>query len=80
MCCLRPRASYGSGAPLMVVNKSTVPLGSEDYVKTLGPPPLPENLQPPQNVTNCTLFMVCQPAKPVIQELIVSHVTETSYP
>jgi hypothetical protein len=35
MCCLRPRASYGSGAPLMVVNKSTVPVGSEDNVSML---------------------------------------------
>jgi NAD(P)-dependent dehydrogenase (short-subunit alcohol dehydrogenase family) len=51
-----------------------------NFFRTLDPPPPPENLQPPENVANCILFMVCQPAESVIQELIVTPVTETSYP
>ncbi len=51
-----------------------------NFFRTLDPPPPPENLQPPENVASCILFMVCQPAESVIQELIVTPVTETSYP
>jgi len=43
-------------------------------------PTPPENLQPPENVAACILFMVCQPAESVIHELIVTPMTETSYP
>ncbi len=51
-----------------------------NFFKTLDPPPPLENLQPPENVANCILFMICQPAESVVQELIVTPVTETSYP
>ena len=51
-----------------------------NFFRTLDPPPPPENLQPPENVANCILFMVCQPAESVIHELIVTPMTETSYP
>lgn len=51
-----------------------------NFFRTLDPPPPPENLQPPQNVANCILFMVCQPAESVIHELIVTPMSETSYP
>lgn len=51
-----------------------------NFFKTLDPPPPPENLQPPENVANCILFMICQPAESVIHELIVTPMTETSYP
>jgi NAD(P)-dependent dehydrogenase (short-subunit alcohol dehydrogenase family) len=51
-----------------------------NFFRTLDPPPPPENLQPPQNVANCILFMVCQPPESVIHELIVTPMTETSYP
>ena len=51
-----------------------------NFFKTLDPPPPPENLQPPENVANCILFMVCQPAESVIHELIVTPMSETSYP
>jgi NADP-dependent 3-hydroxy acid dehydrogenase YdfG len=51
-----------------------------NFFRTLDPPPPPENLQPPENVAACILFMVCQPEESVIQELIVTPMTETSYP
>ena len=51
-----------------------------NFFRTLDPPPSPENLQPPENVANCILFMVCQPPESVIHELIVTPMTETSYP
>ncbi len=51
-----------------------------NFFRTLDPPPPPETLQPPENVANCILFMVCQPAESVIHELIVTPMTETSYP
>jgi NAD(P)-dependent dehydrogenase (short-subunit alcohol dehydrogenase family) len=51
-----------------------------NFFKTLDPPPPPENLQPPENVAACILFMVCQPAGSIIHELIVTPMTETSYP
>ncbi len=51
-----------------------------NFFRTLDPPPPPENLQPPENVAACILFMVCQPAESVIHELIVTPMTETSYP
>jgi NAD(P)-dependent dehydrogenase (short-subunit alcohol dehydrogenase family) len=51
-----------------------------NFFRTLDPPPPPENLQPPENVANCILFMVCQPSESVIHELIVTPMTETSYP
>lgn len=51
-----------------------------NFFRTLDPPPPPENLQPPENVANCILFMICQPSESVIHELIVTPITETSYP
>ena len=51
-----------------------------NFFKTLDPPPPPEILQPLENVANCILFMICQPAESVIHELIVTPMTETSYP
>lgn len=51
-----------------------------NFFRTLDPPPPPENLQPPENVANSILFMLCQPAESVIHELIVTPITETSYP
>jgi NAD(P)-dependent dehydrogenase (short-subunit alcohol dehydrogenase family) len=51
-----------------------------NFFRTLDPPPPPENLQPPENVAACILFMVCQPPESVIHELIVTPMTETSYP
>ncbi len=51
-----------------------------NFFRTLDPPPPPENLQPPENVASSILFMVCLPAESVIHELIVTPMTETSYP
>jgi len=51
-----------------------------NFFRILDPPPPPENLQSPENVAACILFMVCQPEESVIQELIVTPMTETSYP
>jgi len=51
-----------------------------NFFRTLDLPPPPENLQPPENVAACILFMVCQPEESVIQALIVTPMTETSYP
>ncbi len=51
-----------------------------NFFRTLDPPPPPENLQPPENVANAILFMVCMPEDSVVHELIVTPITETSYP
>ena len=51
-----------------------------NFFKALDPPPDPANLQPPENVANTILFMVCQPSETVIHEVIVTPMTETSYP
>lgn len=51
-----------------------------NFFKALDPPPPPENLQPPETVARSILFMVSQPFDSVIHELIVTPMTETSYP
>jgi NAD(P)-dependent dehydrogenase (short-subunit alcohol dehydrogenase family) len=51
-----------------------------NFFKALDPPPPPENLQPPETVARSILFMVCQPLDSVIHELIVTPITETSFP
>ncbi len=51
-----------------------------NFFRTLDPPPDPATLQPPENVANTILFMVCQPPETVIHEVIVTPITETSYP
>ena len=51
-----------------------------NFFAALDPPPPPENLQPPETVARSILFMVSQPLDSVIHELIVTPMTETSYP
>jgi NAD(P)-dependent dehydrogenase (short-subunit alcohol dehydrogenase family) len=51
-----------------------------NFFKALDPPPPPENLQPPETVARSIVFMVSQPLDSVIHELIVTPMTETSYP
>jgi NAD(P)-dependent dehydrogenase (short-subunit alcohol dehydrogenase family) len=51
-----------------------------NFFRTLDPPPPPENLQPPENVANAILFMVGVPEESVVHELIITPMTETSYP
>jgi NAD(P)-dependent dehydrogenase (short-subunit alcohol dehydrogenase family) len=51
-----------------------------NFFEALDPPPPPENLQPPETVARSILFMVSQPLDSVIHELIVTPITETSYP
>jgi NAD(P)-dependent dehydrogenase (short-subunit alcohol dehydrogenase family) len=51
-----------------------------NFFKALDPPPPPEKLQPPETVARSILFMICQPLDSVIHELIVTPMTETSYP
>lgn len=51
-----------------------------NFFRTLDPPPDPKTLQPPETVANTLLFMVCQPSDSVIQESVVTPMTETSYP
>ena len=51
-----------------------------NFFAALEPPPPPENLQPPETVARSILFMVSQPLDSVIHELIVTPMTETSYP
>lgn len=51
-----------------------------NFFRTLDPPPDPATLQPPENVARTILFMVCQPSETVIQEVIITPITETSYP
>src|SRR5829696_816903 len=51
-----------------------------NFFKALDPPPPPENLQPPETVARSILFMISQPLDSVIQELVVTPMTETSFP
>ncbi len=51
-----------------------------NFFKALDPPPPPENLQPPETVARSILFMISQPLDSVIHELVVTPMTETSYP
>ena len=51
-----------------------------NFFAALDPPPPPENLQPPDTVAKSILFMLSQPQDSVIHELIVTPMTETSYP
>ena len=65
------------GVRVMVV----VPGGMRtNFFKALDPPPPPENLQPPETVARSILFMISQPLDSVIHELVVTPITETSYP
>lgn len=51
-----------------------------NFFAALDPPPPPKNLQPPETVAGSILFMLSQPLDSVIHELIVTPVTETSFP
>jgi NAD(P)-dependent dehydrogenase (short-subunit alcohol dehydrogenase family) len=51
-----------------------------NFFAALDPPPPPENLQPPETVARSILFMISQPLDSVIHELIVTPMTEISYP
>ena len=51
-----------------------------NFFKALVPPPPPENLQPPETVARSILFMISQPLDSVIHELVVTPMTETSFP
>jgi NAD(P)-dependent dehydrogenase (short-subunit alcohol dehydrogenase family) len=51
-----------------------------NFFKALDPPPPPENLQPPETVARSILFMISQPLDSVIHELVVTPMTETSFP
>ena len=51
-----------------------------NFFAALDPPPPPENLQLPETVARSILFMLSQPLDSVIHELIVTPMTETSYP
>jgi NAD(P)-dependent dehydrogenase (short-subunit alcohol dehydrogenase family) len=51
-----------------------------NFFAALDPPPPPENLQPPETVARSILFMISQPLDSVIHELVVTPMTETSYP
>ena len=51
-----------------------------NFFKAMDPPPPPENLQPPETVARSILFMISQPLDSVIHELVVTPMTETSFP
>ena len=51
-----------------------------NFFAALDPPPPPENLQPPETVAGSILFMLSQPPDSVIHELIVTPMSETSFP
>lgn len=75
------QALHAEGREHGVRAMAVIPGGMRtNFFKTLDPPPPPENLQSPGTVANSILFMVCQPAESVIQELIITPMTETSYP
>jgi NADP-dependent 3-hydroxy acid dehydrogenase YdfG len=50
------------------------------FFDRLDPPPDPANLQDPVNVARVILFVLAQPEETAIQEVIVTPLTETSWP
>ncbi len=72
---------HAEGRKYGVRAMAVVPGGMRtNFFEALDPPPPPENLQPPETVARSILFMISQPLDSVIHELIVTPMTETSYP
>lgn len=75
------RALGVDGRPHGVKATALVPGGMRThFFDRLDPPPDTTNLQDPYNVARTILFVLAQPAECAIQEVIVTPLTETSWP
>lgn len=75
------RALGVEGRPHGIKATALVPGGMRTrFFDRLDPPPDPTNLQDPANVARVILFVLAQPPESAIQEVIVTPLTETSWP
>ena len=75
------RAIGVEGRPHRIKATALVPGGMlTHFFDRLDPPPDPANLQDPVNVARVILFVLAQPEETAIQEVIVTPLTETSWP
>lgn len=75
------RALGVEGRPHGIKATALVPGGMRThFFDRLDPPPDLTNLQDPYNVARAILFVLSQPAECAVQELIVTPLTETSWP
>ncbi len=75
------RAVGVEGRPHGIKATALVPGGMRThFFDQLDPPPDSSNLQDPDNVARVILFVLSQPAECAVQEVIVTPLTETSWP
>ncbi len=75
------RAIGVEGRPYGIKSTAMVPGGMRThFFDRLDPPPDVSILQDPRNVAEIILFVLSQPPEAVIQEVIVTPLTETSWP
>jgi NAD(P)-dependent dehydrogenase (short-subunit alcohol dehydrogenase family) len=75
------RALGVEGRPYGVKATALVPGGMRThFFDSLDPPPDLSTLQDPKNVARVILFVLSQPAECAVQEVIVTPLTETSWP
>ena len=75
------RALGVEGRPYGIKATTLVPGGMQThFFDRLDPPPNPANLQDPFNVARTILFVLAQPPECAVQEVIVTPITETSWP
>lgn len=75
------RALGVEGRPHRIKATALVPGGMQThFFDRLDPPPDPTNLQDPGNVARVILFVLSQPPETAVQEVIVTPITETSWP
>jgi len=75
------RALGVEGRPFGVKATALVPGGMRThFFDRLDPPPDPTKLQDPYNVARTILFVLAQPAECAVQEVIVTPLSETSWP
>ena len=75
------RAIGVEGRPHRIKATALVPGGMQThFFDQLDPPPDPTNLQDPKNVARVILFVLSQPVETAVQEVIVTPLTETSWP
>lgn len=75
------RALGVEGRPHRIKATALVPGGMRThFFDRLDPPPDPTNLQDPLNVARAILFVLSQPVESAVQEVIVTPLTEMSWP
>lgn len=75
------RALGVEGRPFSIRTSLIVPGGMRTpFFDRLEVPPDPNNLQPPENVAKTIVHIVSMPIETAIQEVIITPLTETSWP